>query len=225
MNDCFFIHSYGLLTGVGRGVIWGDDDPVGAPGLDMSLPDTPIGQMVVRVSAAAAATPVSPTIVAMVVMVMVVMQVRVLAQVQCSGADAAAATAGTAARTACTRARAVRKAERRLGRRGEVLVAAPVRAGLRVEDVRMGIVHGGLGRRFTVADELRMGRLVLVVARVPAGRRRLHLTGKDPPAARAVLFGTFLPASNARCCGTICLSIAINDWQTANDSNKTAPQV
>ena len=122
--------------------------------------------MVVRVSAA---------IVAMVVMVMVVMQVRVLPQMQCSGSDAAAATAGTAAaRTARTRARAVRKAERRLGRRGEVLVAAPVRAGLRVEDVRMGIVHGGLGRRFTVADELRMGRLVLVVARVPAGRRRVR---------------------------------------------------
>lgn len=131
--------------------------------------------MVVRVSAAAAATPVSAAIVAMVVMVMVVMQVRVLPQMQCSGSDAAAATAGTAAaRTARTRARAVRKAERRLGRRGEVLVAAPVRAGLRVEDVRMGIVHGGLGRRFTVADELRMGRLVLVVARVPAGRRRVR---------------------------------------------------
>lgn len=41
--DCFFIHSKGLFTGVGREAICGEDDPFGAPGLDISLPETVIG--------------------------------------------------------------------------------------------------------------------------------------------------------------------------------------
>lgn len=56
--------------------------------------------------------------------------------------------------------------QRRLGRRGEIFVPAPVRTGL-VEYVGMWVIHG-LGGGLSVADELRMRRLMLVVSRIPS---------------------------------------------------------